>query len=49
MLREVSVKASCDPRSVAKYLDGKPLRSLVKNRIEAALRRLGLDEHVRAA
>ncbi len=47
-MRRVAVSAVCDYRSVKNYLDGKPLRNLVRTRIETALRELGLGDAVRA-
>jgi hypothetical protein len=46
--RRIAVEAVCDARSVKNYLDGKPLRALVRTRIEMALRRLGYGGAVRA-
>jgi len=46
--RRIAVEAVCDARSVKNYLDGKPLRALVRTRIEAALRSLGFGGAVRA-
>jgi hypothetical protein len=46
-LREVSVMAHCDPRSVRAHLAGEPLRASVARRIEIALREL--EDAVEAA
>lgn len=46
--RRVAVEALCDHRSVANYLDGKPVRTMLRMRIEAALRKLGFGEAVRS-
>ena len=46
-LRQVSVAASCDPRSVGNYVAGKTLRPLLAERIEVALRECGLGHLVR--
>jgi hypothetical protein len=43
VLREISVKASVDPRSVRAFLEEKPQKSMVRSRIEQALSALGLD------
>jgi hypothetical protein len=45
--RRVAVEALCDDRSVKNYLDGKPLRAMVRTRIETALRKLGFEGAVR--
>jgi len=47
-MRTVAVKALCDDRSVRKYLDGKPVRDLLRMRIERALRECGFEAAVRA-
>lgn len=48
-MREVAAKAYCDPRTVAKYLDGCEMRSTAQRRIENALRDLGFTGLVRGA
>lgn len=40
--RQVAVEAQVDPRTVRAYLEGKPGRSLVVERVKAALAKLGL-------
>jgi hypothetical protein len=47
VIREISVKACVDPRSVRAYLEAKPQRSTVLARIEQALAALGLDQRGR--
>lgn len=39
-LREISVAAGCDPRSVSKWLQGETLRPLVAERIQRAVAEL---------
>jgi hypothetical protein len=39
-LRRVSLVAEVDPRTLARYLNGKPVRPSMKARIERALTRL---------
>jgi DNA-binding LacI/PurR family transcriptional regulator len=39
----IAGEASCDVRTVKKYLDGQPISALPKERIEAAMKRLGLS------
>ena len=41
-LREVSVRAECDPRSFRKFLRGEDVRPMVQQRIRRALHALGL-------
>jgi hypothetical protein len=45
--RRVSVLAFCDSRSVARYVAGRTLRTMLKLRIELALKELGFDHLVR--
>lgn len=40
--------ATCDPRSVEKYLAGKTLKPMTRERIEKALRALGLGDLVQS-
>jgi len=40
-LRELSVKASCDPRTLSKLLAGRPVRGLAGYRAADALRAAG--------
>jgi hypothetical protein len=47
-LRAVAVAASCDPRTVVRYVAGKSGQDLVGKRIEAALVALGLGRAARA-
>lgn len=47
-IRAVAVSASCDPRTVARYVAGEPGQALVDKRIEAALVALGLGRAARA-
>ena len=48
-LRRIAVAAeSTDERTVAAYLNGRTVRPSSAERIERGLRRLGLDEFVRA-
>lgn len=42
-LREIAVAASCDPRTVARVLEGKSVRAMVRERVEAALEKLGMQ------
>ncbi len=44
-IRQVSVTAACDPRSVVALVEGRATRALTRLRIVRALRELGL-EHV---
>ena len=46
-IRALSVEASCDPRSIAKYLAGTDLRPMTRARIERALRAAKLARLVR--
>ena len=39
-LRKVAVLAECDPRSVARYLRGQPVKALTRERIGRALTEL---------
>ena len=41
-VRRIAVEASADPRTVVKYLTGKPVAGVCAERIDAALTRLGL-------
>lgn len=43
-LREVGVRAGCDPRSVSAYLEGRPQHSTTQARIREALRALGIPD-----
>jgi len=47
-VRQVAVDATCDPRSVEKYLAGKTLKPMTRERIEKALRALGLGDLVQS-
>lgn len=40
--QRVATEAGCDPRSVAAYLTGRPMRSTTRARVEEALTTLGL-------
>jgi len=46
--REVSVKASVDPRTVRRVLNGEPTLAMPRGRVIKALRELGLDQYVPA-
>lgn len=48
-VRQVAVDATCDPRSVEKYLSGGSLKPMTKERIEKALITLGLGDLVQSA
>lgn len=48
-LRAIAVEASCDPRTVQALLAGKPVRPLVRNRIEPALTKRGIVPPPRSA
>jgi DNA-binding LacI/PurR family transcriptional regulator len=37
---QIAAKASCDARTVQRYLNGLPVRNLVRERIEAAMKAL---------
>ncbi len=39
---EVAVKASADPRTVRKVVAGEPVRGVARERVERALREMGL-------
>lgn len=41
ILRELTVLASCDPRTLRRYLRGEPVSPLPASRIESALRARG--------
>ncbi len=43
LLRELGVKADCDPRTIAKALRGEPVRGMAGRRARAALKRAGFD------
>lgn len=45
--RRVALEALCDERSVDKYLAGGVMREMLRERIEAALRKLGFGGAVR--
>lgn len=45
--RSMCVRASCDPRSLQKYLTGKPMSLMTLTRIEEALRTGGYGHLVR--
>jgi len=45
-LRQIAVAALCDPVTVRKFLNRRPVRPLSAQRIEAALRQLGIDGEV---
>jgi hypothetical protein len=47
--REISVAASCDPRTLRRYLDGEVVAPMCAARIERALTSAGLQEHIAAA
>ncbi|MGO9839179.1 MAG: hypothetical protein ACLP1X_33775 [Polyangiaceae bacterium] len=47
--REISVAASCDPRTLRRYLDGEVVAPMCAARIERALTSAGLHEHIAAA
>lgn len=40
--RRVAVEAGCDPRTVRRYLSGKPCTSTVAARLKAALEKLAI-------
>jgi hypothetical protein len=46
---KVAARASVDPVTVLRYLDGKPSRSTTRKRIELGLVKCGLAAYVRAA
>ncbi len=48
VLRQVAVEATCDPRSIQKYLAGGEVRPTVKERVTKALTKLGMKALVRA-
>ncbi len=48
VLRQVAVAATCDPRSIQKYLAGGEVRPTVKERISRALMECGMKALVRA-
>ena len=37
-LRAIAVAASCDPRTVRRFVEGKPVRPMVAERIRKAMR-----------
>jgi DNA-binding LacI/PurR family transcriptional regulator len=37
---QVAAEASCDPRTVRRYLDGKRVRTMARERIEMAMKKL---------
>lgn len=41
-LRRIAVAASCDPKTVRRFLTGEPVRPTCRARIESALRTLNL-------
>jgi hypothetical protein len=45
-IREVAVRGRCSPKTVRKYLDGKPVSGLSEERITYALRLLGYLDKV---
>ena len=47
-VREVAVRGKCDPRTVKRYLEGKPVCSLSEERVTYALRLLGYLDKVEA-
>lgn len=50
LLRRIAVDATCDPRTVERYLandPGRPVRSTVHERITCALEDRGLTQYVR--
>ena len=46
-VRQVAVAALCHPETVTSFIAGRPVRPLSEQRIVAALKQLGLDEHAR--
>lgn len=42
-IRRVAVEAMVDPRTVERYLDGKALRGLTRERIRRAMQSLGYE------
>lgn len=42
-IRKVAVEAMVDPRTVERYLDGKPLKGLTRERIRRAMVTLGYE------
>ena len=47
-IRKIAVVASCDPRTVRAYLDGRRVLESIARGISAALRKIGRAELVRA-
>jgi len=47
-LRRAAVLAGCDPRTVRHYITGRSVYSTTRERVEQALRELGLATLVRA-
>lgn len=47
--RKVAVEAGCEPPSVVKYVKGQPLKVIVVDRIEQALRALNMTSYLRAS
>jgi hypothetical protein len=45
--RAISVAASCDPRTLRRYVTGERVQPLCQERIERALREAGLEAFVR--
>jgi len=41
-IMHIAAKASCDPRTVKRFIEGKAVRELVAERIRAAMKDLGL-------
>lgn len=41
-LRELAVKASCDPRTIEKVIRGEPVRGMARRRARAALVKAGV-------
>jgi len=48
-LRDISVKAGVDPRTVARVVAGKPTKGMQRERVEAALRSAGFGHLVGAS
>jgi DNA-binding LacI/PurR family transcriptional regulator len=42
-VRRIAVEACCDPETVHRYFEGRAMKSTTTERVEAALRRLGMN------
>lgn len=47
--RAISVAAGCDPRTLRRFLAGKPVMPMIRERIARALKALGAGESTGAA